>query len=252
MEKTIFVGDTHCDLDIKKVVDYCIAHSKSELQETTVIQLGDFGGIWYPKKCKKEEDILNLWDNFGFKRVLFIPGNHENYNRLLGDEFHQIHIDEISGDVKQISKNVYMLLSGHFYTINKKTFFTIRGARSIDKDFRIKDISWWSNEVISGSEYDEIKSAIHGNSVDYLITHTGSKIFKDKLFGRNSVNDVTEDMIYNILGCCEYKAHICGHYHLDVKYPRYKEISLYNVILTEEEIFAELKGQNNKLEYVDD
>jgi UDP-2,3-diacylglucosamine pyrophosphatase LpxH len=252
MKKIIFIGDTHFDLDIKKVVDYCAKHSKEELAHTTAIQLGDIGVIWYQNKCKKEEDILNLWDNFGFERILFIPGNHENYDRLFGDEFHKIRIDEIDGEVKQISKNMYMLLSGNAYMVNGKSIFCFRGAKSIDKEFRIKNVSWWNNEIVDMDEFENAKTIIRGRCFDYIVAHTGPKNFKDKLFGRNHYSDVTEDMLYNIIGNCDYKAFICGHYHLDVKHPKSRVVSLYNNILSEEEILAEIKGQNNNLEYVND
>jgi hypothetical protein len=245
-----FCGDVHGNLDIQKLKQF--KDSGRIDKDDILIQTGDLGIVWSNKEDSLERDLKKFYDSLGFKKILFIPGNHENYNRLLGDEFPLVNLNEINGEAKQISNNVYMLLSGNIYTINEKKVFCFRGAKSIDKDFRIKDVSWWSNEIPNVGEYEMAKSRIRNKSIDYFVTHTGSRGFKDKLFGRSGFNDTTEEMISNIKDSCEYKAHICGHYHLDVKSINSRTVSLYNIILSEEEILDELKGKSNKLEYVNE
>lgn len=49
-----------------------------------VVICGDFGGVWnYAGETKKEIYDLN-WLNSRNFTTLFVPGNHENYDRLTG------------------------------------------------------------------------------------------------------------------------------------------------------------------------
>lgn len=49
-----------------------------------VVILGDFGGVWdYRGESKKEKHDLDWLDSRNFT-TLFVPGNHENYDRLTG------------------------------------------------------------------------------------------------------------------------------------------------------------------------
>ena len=49
-----------------------------------VVICGDFGGVWnYAGETKKEIYDLN-WLNSRNFTTLFVPGNHENYDRLIG------------------------------------------------------------------------------------------------------------------------------------------------------------------------
>lgn len=249
MKKIYFCGDTHLNVDLQKLKDFC--KSTKLDKDDYIIQLGDIGVVWYKEQGFEEKDVINFYDSIPCK-TLFIPGNHENYNRLLGDEFQQVHLNEVGGDVKQISDNLFMLLSGNFYIINDKKIACLRGAKSIDKQFRIRDISWWDAECISMDEYERAKKRFNCSTVDYFVSHTGSNNLRNKIFGRNGYSDTTEDMIGNILSRMEYKFHICGHYHVDVKSVQSKSISLYNKILSEDQILEELKLKSNILECVDD
>ena len=72
-------------------------------KEDYVIVLGDFGGVWYnlgdEAHQKMEQRKLEDLDQKSFT-TLFIPGNHENYARLMSDEFPEI--EWHGGRVRQI------------------------------------------------------------------------------------------------------------------------------------------------------
>lgn len=248
MKTIYFCGDTHLNINLNKL--YAFSHKVNLDESDYIIHLGDIGICWFPQQNAKELEILDFYNNLGCK-ILFIPGNHENYSRLFGDEFKEVDIG-IHNDVKQISKNVFMLISGKFYTINNKTIFGIRGASSIDKGNRVPNISWWKQETLDIKEYEKHLYASECMKVDFVISHTGTKNFKSKCLGRNSYNDITEDMISNILTKLQYKAHIFGHYHFDLKYIEHKQICLFDKILSENEILSELSNTSNILTRVND
>lgn len=250
-KKTIFIGDTHADIDIEKVQKYCASKSKKELANTIAIQLGDFGGIWYQQPCPKEKAVLDMWDNFGFECVFFLPGNHENYARLLSDEFETVNIPQTNVPVKKISEKVYMLLNTKIYRINGKDYLVWRGGRSIDANYRIRGESWWQEEQPSESEYKNAKMNVKMNSIDYIISHVGSNHFKNQIFrGSGSIGqkDIAEDYLENIIcsvpSGSNYKGNICAHYHFDFVYRDHRSITLYDVILSEEEVLQELQSPN--------
>ena len=83
-----------------------------------LIILGDFGGVWDLQASAKEMRTVG-WLNQAPFTTLFIDGNHENFDRLLSDEFEEV---EMFGDkVKQISDTVYYLQRGRVYDIDGTT-----------------------------------------------------------------------------------------------------------------------------------
>lgn len=83
------------------------------------VQLGDFG-FHYSRL-----DVVNA------NHHKIIPGNHDNYNRIGDYPYH-------------IFQNDYGI-----FELNGIRFGYIRGAYSIDKVYRIPNVSWWANEEIS-------------------------------------------------------------------------------------------------------
>ncbi len=131
---------------------------QKELSKTDyVIICGDFGGIWLTdrmtiKETPKEKHDLDWLNNKPFT-TLFVPGNHENYNRLTGIRdnsllnswlFEQMPADEKEafrrgyprfrwhgGYVRRIRPSVLMLEPGVF-EIDGVRIFAYGGAASHD------------------------------------------------------------------------------------------------------------------------
>ena len=91
-----------------------------------VIIVGDFG-IW--NGGVDEEIALNRLAQKPFT-TLFIDGNHENFDRLLGDEFREV--DFHGGKAKLIRNNIIYLERGYVYELQNKKFFVFGGAASHD------------------------------------------------------------------------------------------------------------------------
>ena len=90
-----------------------------------VIICGDFGGVW--DGSKKERQTLDWLESLPFT-VLFVSGNHENFDllkKLPVEEWH-------GGKVQFIRPHVIHLLRGQVFEIEGYTFFTMGGASSHD------------------------------------------------------------------------------------------------------------------------
>ena len=96
---------------------------------------------------------LGILDELAEKpyQILFIDGNHENFNAL-----NSYPVEEWNGGkVHRIRKNILHLMRGQVFTIEGKTFFTMGGAYSIDKHLRKEGYSWWSDEKPNDAENGE-------------------------------------------------------------------------------------------------
>ena len=104
-------GDTHSDF--RRFQKSIFPEQKEMTKEDYCIIAGDFGGIWYEvndKAHRKAEDYnLDELNDRSFT-TLFVPGNHENYARLMSDEFP---VKEWNGGmVIEIRSSIYMLMRG--------------------------------------------------------------------------------------------------------------------------------------------
>ena len=145
MAGKIFVtGDTH--REFRKFNTTRFPQQRYLGKEDYVIICGDFGLVWdiireerkpweekesIPLSEKKESRDEAWWldwlEALPFT-VLFIDGNHENFDRLykyLVEEWH-------GGKVQFIRSNVIHLMRGQVFDINGSTFFTMGGAASHD------------------------------------------------------------------------------------------------------------------------
>ena len=105
-------GDTHGDFTLER---FCNAKAK-ELD--VLIVCGDFGYVWYGNN--RENERLDKINKLGIT-VLFVAGNHENYDLLKSYETVEI----FGGKAKKIRKNIYQLLTGEIYDIDNKTFLAL-------------------------------------------------------------------------------------------------------------------------------
>ena len=123
-------------------------------KEDYVIICGDFGGVWnYAGETPKEKHDLDWLDSRNFT-TLFVPGNHENYDRLTGLEDKDVINAWMyagmsdndkkkilngypqkawnGGMVREIRPSVLMLERGYVFNIDGCKCFAFGGARSHD------------------------------------------------------------------------------------------------------------------------
>ena len=124
---------------------------------STVISAWDFGAA----AVRSEEDFYDYLAAQDYT-VLFIDGNHENFEKLNGFPIETWH----GGRVHKIRGNVIHLMRGEVYDIEGHTVFAMGGGYSMDKAYRTQGVSWWPQEMPSQEEYDNAAANLErvGNS----------------------------------------------------------------------------------------
>jgi len=199
-----------------------------------ILVCGDFGFLW--DESHEDENALNMLNRQRVP-ILFIDGNHENYDLLS-----RFPIAEWNGaKVSFIRENIIHLKRGQILNLNGYKIFTMGGAECHDisdgiidptepgalakirkykaenKRFRVKGISWWPEELPSKSELQEglVNLATHNYTVDLILSHCASSSMQTKLGrGHYPINRLTE-YLDDIQKNVNYKLWVMGHYHGD-------------------------------------
>jgi len=206
-------GDIHGHHTINKLSFGRWTEGKHLTKDDYLIILGDFGLLWKDEPDNNEKYWLNWLDERPWT-TLVIDGNHENHDRLAALET----VPMFNSNVGVISKSVFHLKRGEVYTINKKTFFTMGGAYSIDRDDRVLNVSWWEAEVPSIEErnYGLKQLEAVGWKVDYILGHTTSvKAITRMLTPHWLLDDPTARYFDEIESKVSFKRFYFGHWHKD-------------------------------------
>lgn len=201
-------------------------------KEDKIIILGDFGFLFQEPLQDELNKIRKLKESVK-QDILFLDGNHENFNKLNNLEV----IERYNSYVGKVIDGVYHLKRGNIYTIEDKTFFTMGGALSIDKHLRMEDISWWKDEEIG---YNDIENGINNLeqvdfNVDYVLTHTQPQFLIDSIYKYTKYiphNDKSSKVLDEFNNEINFKySWMFGHLHFDRVYMDGKYISLYENIM---------------------
>ncbi len=244
----IFItGDTHGDFKHRFNTDN-FPEQKSMTKDDYVIICGDFGGIWDLDRESKNEKYWLDWFEERSYTLLFVDGNHENFDRLYSYPVKEWH----GGKVHEIRPHILHLMRGQVFSIEGKKIFTFGGASSndiqggiLEKDdinfhekkkrlersyipYRINHVSWWERELASDEELEEGMTNLrkNENAVDFIITHCCS-ISTQHLIGGELYNpNVTTEFLEYVKNNVRYKKWFFGHYH-DNRNVSGKEILVY-------------------------
>lgn len=244
-------GDCHADF--RKFSTDNFPEQKNMTKDDFVIVCGDFG-IWHDTKDER------YWLNWLQKKpftLLFVDGNHENFDRLYSDEFPTV--DFHGGKAHKIRKNIYHLMRGYVFELCEKKFFAFGGASSHDirdgilqpdeypnrkslyRDYnkrtrrgemlRINHSSWWKEELPSVWEMKFGLKTLekNGNKVDFIVTHCYPQQIASLISGRyNETDSITE--YFNIVAeTVKFSKWFFGHYH-------YNQVLMNEFILLYEQI----------------
>jgi tetrahydromethanopterin S-methyltransferase subunit G len=202
-------GDTHIPIDIGKLATKRFPEQHNMTKDDFLIITGDFGGVW---NNSNEELYWRNWLNEKNFTTLFIDGNHENFNMLNQYPIETFH----GGKVHHIMHSIYHLMRGQIFEFNGYTFFTMGGASSHDKECRVENKSWWSDELPNDNEYNEAENNLDrvNRKVDYIITHCApdsiQRIIAD-WYGHDKLTNFLESVSWSV----DYKKWFFGHYHID-------------------------------------
>ena len=244
-------GDCHANFN--KFSTDSFPEQKEMSRDDYVIVCGDFGGVWLDDKSER---WWLKWLSEKSFTILFVDGNHENFDRLYGDEFPIV--DFHGGRAHQIRANIYHLMRGYIFELEGKSFFAFGGARSHDirdgilnendfasyralineasrmrkanKLFRINHLSWWEQELPTQEEMNFGLQTLdeHHNKVDFIITHCCPQSVAS-MAGFFEPDKLT---IYfdEVANCTDFARWFFGHYH-DDRQIMSKYIMLYDQIV---------------------
>jgi len=154
-------GDTHGD--IKRFSDPRLRQLK---KGDTLIICGDFGFIW--DGSREEDRILKKLSKKKYN-ICFIDGTHENFELL---EKYPVTAWK-GGKVRNICGNVYHMMRGQVFTIDKLHIFTLGGGESPDLEIRLEHNTWSKAEIPTKEELLDAAKRVEmtDGDIDIIITH---------------------------------------------------------------------------------
>jgi DNA repair exonuclease SbcCD nuclease subunit len=220
-------GDTHGSfMDTAKLRGRPFSQvSKNLTKDDCVLIAGDFGWCFNATKSggesNDERKTLDNLEKLTFT-VLFIDGNHENFDRL----YKYPEAEAFGGKVGVLRPHVLHLKQrGHIYDICNYKCWCFGGASSADKQFRREGTSWWPQEEPTQTEYEYGISQLEkaGWNVDIAITHDAPSWIARYLTGRmlsNPANNGWEDTpvtayLQGVAAKINCKRWFFGHHHKD-------------------------------------
>lgn len=245
-------GDCHGDF--RKFSTDSFPEQKEMTRDDFVIICGDFG-LWHSDNT--ERWWFN-WLNEKSFTVVFVDGNHENFDRLYSDEFEIV--DFHGGKAHKIRDNVYHLLRGYVFDFCGKKFFAFGGASSHDIDdgildrddfeddrafedkymemrklrkmFRVNHYSWWEQELPSEEEMKFGLKTLeeNGDEVDYIITHCCPQDVASVFSHGCYKPDILTQYFNTVAADTKFTKWFFGHYH-DNQQIMGKFIMLYEQII---------------------
>lgn len=208
-------GDVHAEHDIRKLNMKNFPMQRTLTRNDHLFVAGDFGLVW---DGSKQERYWRNWLKSKNFMVLFVDGNHENFDML-----EQYPVEEwCGGKVRRIEENILHLMRGQVFEVEGKKIFTFGGAQSTDKENRIIGRSWWPQEIPNYRELDEAceNLARHNYRVDFVLTHTAPTHVVDILASYRR-EDPTCRMLDLINKSLTFRKWFFGHFHVDVDLEKY-------------------------------
>jgi type IV secretion system protein VirD4 len=183
------------------------------------IILGDGGFMWH-KNWKT--------DQFNYKAlacrpfpILCVIGNHEPILGMSDLPETDIGIGETVYQIQDIPFVAY-LKRGKVYMIDGFKMLVLGGALSIDKDSRVKDLSWWELEYWTEKEKQDLFHLLKTEKkFDIVLSHTGpdriNKRAFESIMRETSHKFIDEVALLNneIESKITFYEWWCGHFHRD-------------------------------------
>ena len=221
MPRIFVTGDTHGQNDITKVNTTYWPDQKDLNRDDILIVCGDWGGIW--DGVGHDRYIQKWWKDKPFT-VAWIDGNHENFalvNQLPMETWH-------GGIIHRVADNIVHLTRGQVFEFNGEKYFTMGGARSVDKMYRTPYVSWWPEEIPSATDFMHgfLNLAANGSKVDYVLTHEGPQTVVKMLYNSQGMDyyDLgggVDRQLDSVAQSIDFKHWFFGHHHMDKTISKY-------------------------------
>lgn len=186
----------------------------------TIIVNGDFGiGFWEGGGAGQQKFFD--WMQTRPYTVLFIDGNHENFDLLETYPKEKWN----GGWTHVIGPNIRHLMRGEIFNLEDLRVFVFGGGYSLDKAMRIEGYSWWKQEMPDEAEYAHARETLTkaDHEVDIILTHTApaQSVYYLSTLRRTGIKDnVPEEreltwFLDEIAQNTSYDRWYFGHFHVD-------------------------------------
>lgn len=210
-------GDYHGGHDAAKLHPRLFPEGEALTRDDVVIVCGDFGMPW---TGSNDETAQLDWLASRPWTTAFVDGNHECFSWY----FEQPEEEWRGGRIHRFADypSIVHLMRGQVYSLDDATVFTMGGATSVDRAWRVPGLSWFPEELPSAAEYEEAERNLDrvGWKVDYVLTHTcATGLLPRALYPDTGWQAPERDKLTDFLESLErrlsYRRWYFGHFHKD-------------------------------------
>ena len=208
-----YTGDIHGSA--KGIVAFAQHYELTE--SDMIVILGDVGANYYGNRrdryCKDELARIK-------PTAFCIHGNHERRPDTLAGYKQK----EWSGGLvwyEDEYPNVLFARDGDIFTMEGTRHLVIGGAYSVDKYYRLEnDLLCFADEQPSAEIKTYVEDQITKNRIDIVLSHTCPYKYEPRdaflpMIDQSTVDDSTERWLDGIEEKVDYKAWLCGHWHIE-------------------------------------
>ena len=227
-----YTGDIHGNAN--ELVDFA---NRFKLTDADVlIILGDVGANYYGDHrdgyCKAALSSIK-------PTVFCIHGNHERRPATLSG-YQQKEWNRGMVWYENEYPNLLFARDGDIFEIDGTTHLVIGGAYSVDKFYRLeRNYLWFPDEQPTAETKAYVEEQIAKHQIDIILSHTCPFRYEPReaflpMIDQGSVDDSTERWLDGIEEAANYKAWLCGHWHIDKRVDKLR--FLFDDIVTLESI----------------
>lgn len=208
-----YTGDIHGDPTRLEV--FCQRWKLKE--DDIIVLLGDVCANNY--MSKRDEETKQRLNALG-PTVFCIHGNHE----IRPHHFPTYETKQWNDGVvfyEEQYPNLLFAKDGEIFTMDGLAHLVIGGAYSVDKHYRIaRGYGWWEDEQPSEEIKAYVEEQIQNHQVDVILSHTCPYTYIPReaflpMVNQDEVDDSTERWLDRIEESVDYRAWLCGHWHIN-------------------------------------
>lgn len=200
-----YVGDIHARVSEIEAIDKIAC----ENGVTTIVQVGDFGALWFGTDNNRCEIAKYFWSRKEGPVWLTCGGNHDNWNA-----WEQLKLQQGNPDKVELAPGLFWVTRGSVVMIEGEKHLFLGGAESTDKVYRIENRTWWKNETPNAKEFERFSIAMDEEKPDVVVTHDAPvsvSLYREERAYNTTPN--TLDRIFN-LADHKPKRWYFGHHHV--------------------------------------
>ena len=208
-----YTGDIHGDP--MRLESFCQRWNLSG--NDILVLLGDVGANYY--MGKRDDETKRRLNDLG-PIIFCVHGNHE----IRPHHISTYKSKQWSGGAvlyEEKFPNLLFAQDGEIFNMDGLTHLVMGGAYSVDKHYRIaRGYGWWEDEQPSEETKAYVEQQARNNQVDVILSHTCPYKYIPReaflpMVNQNQVDNSTERGLDEIEETAQYRAWICGHWHIN-------------------------------------